>query len=249
MNAPKRPSIMPSAACIYQGTRFNVDSASAPDTVDILLPSYHRSTFASRASPKRRRIDRDIQLDETSFSKSCLAIESSIYFRARRQRASSSPLPHAILWRILEERKVLELQAADLFHDPPQKDSERLALRLTFPDALIPSGISFAEPLDDDASDAFCVFALTRRGELFTLSFRRSAFVQPDFLDTTAAVSSDWCRSSSPSVLNVKPAHRLLATSERDLWVSLVDGSIARLQRDPNTPGKRLGYTSGAEAI
>ena len=133
---------------------------------------------------------------------------------------------------------MLELQAADLYHEPPMQENEKLALRLAFPDALIPAGIVFTEPADQDAPDGFLVFALTQRGELFTISLRRNAFVQPEYLQASTALPSDWCRSSLPSFFNLKPPHRMLAVSETELWVSLGDGALARLQRDLNTPSR-----------
>ena len=168
---------MATAIYSHRETRLNVDALSSQETIDIVLPS--RSTFASRGTPKRRRVAPAIH-DESTFSKTHLASESSIHFRSLPNHPGFRPTPRAILWRVLEDRSVLELQAVDLFHDPPQKDQERLTIRFTFPDALAPTGIAFTEPDNGKAPQSFAVTALTRRGEIFQLSLRRDAFIKPE---------------------------------------------------------------------
>lgn len=221
----------------HRETRLNVDAPSSQDTIDIVLPS--RSSFAARGTPKRRRVAQAIH-DESTFSKTHLASESSIHFRSLPRHPSFHPTPRAILWRVLEDRTVLELQAVDLFHDPPQKESERLAIRFTFPDPLAPTGIAFAEPDNGKAPQSFAVMALTRRGELFQLSLRRDAFIKPDYFDMANTATAGWCRSSIPSALSLRSPHRLLVTDDKELWVALGDSSLARLQKQPNGAFREL---------
>lgn len=226
------------AACIYQETRLNLDPALPASTVEVLLPIDGASAFASRLSPKRRRIDRSsLVYDEATFSSHHLASESSIYLRPLINESKKSPSPRAILWRILEDRKVLELQAIDLSQEQTEKHEPLLTLRLAFPHAIRPAGVDFAEKERGANEDGFVGFVLTMTGEIVTLNLRKDLFVRAREQEDQTLEASAWCKTYSPSAFSYRTPHRFLAKSESEVWASLNDGSLLKLERQDDTDG------------
>lgn len=226
------------ASCLYQETRLNLDPALPP--VELLVPSNNNSAsaFASRESPKRRRVERPSQAhDEEAFSGN-LATESSIHFRPHPHDTKKPLRPSALLWRLLENRKVLELQAVELSQDRAEKHEAVLTLRLGFSDTIKPTGIAFAEDDTQDDAAALVVFVMTAIGELYTLTLKKEAFVPPGALRER----SDWYKSCTPSALGYRTPVRLVARSAREVWVALGDGGMVRLERDHADDGIILYY-------
>jgi len=223
------------AACVYQETRLNLDAATSHSTVDILLPAHNATAFASRLSPKRRRLNNStLTYDEETFQKTQLASEASIYFRPVQQIAKKNNAPRAILWRILEERTTLELQAVDLWQDDDSREPE-LTLRITFPEAIRPHGIALAEG-DNKDSPAAVAFVLTTSGDLYTLDLRREIFIRSDI---AIDGPKSWCDRSSGGTLSSRGAFKLFAKSANELWASLGDGSLVRLDRKQGLDGSK----------
>ncbi len=215
------------ASCLYQETRLNLNPALPP--VELLVPSNNNSAsaFASRESPKRRRVERPSQAhDEEAFSGS-LATESSIHFRPHTHDTKKTSAPRAVFWRLLEHRSLLELQAVELSQDRAEKNEPVLTLRLGFPDDIKPTGVAFAEEDTQGDAAALVVFVLTVIGELYTLTLKKEAFVPPGALKER----SDWCKSCTPSALGYRTPVRVVARSAREVWVALGDGGMVRLER------------------
>ena len=233
------------AACLYQETRVNLDPASPDHLVDILLPAHGSSSFSSRASPKRRRVQTAFDSDETVFAQHNLASESSVHYRPAAKAEAANPWPRSILWRVLRNGTLLELQGVDLYEQSSATKGELLALQFTFPNPIYPSCVGIAEIHEDNASSGIVVFALTQQGELFELTLKNEAFVRPRFLETEGTGSTRWCRTFAPSGLNFRSPHRLLPASDSELWISLTDGSLARLNRLKGTGKLCLVHRSG----
>lgn len=218
-------------ACLYQETRVNLNPARLGSTIDVFVPAHGASAFAARSSPKRRRIaPSEVNYDEDSFSRLHLASESSIHFRPHTKGKAKHEAPRVILWRVLEERKVLELQVVDLEQDHAEKAETLLTLRLAFPDPIRPTSVAFAEDDLEAAHPTLVGFVVTTVGALFTLNLRKELFVKtsgPGSIDAT-----DWCSSSTPSAFTYRTPYRLLARSGKDLWASLSDGSLVRFERE-----------------
>lgn len=198
---------------LYQQTLLNVDPGSKSSLVDLSIPP----------AAKRRRIGTGAQ-DEEAFSQS-LASESSIHFRP-----SGASYPHAVLYRVIDNRRVLELQALDL-RQISTKTEALLTLRFDFANQIRQGTIAFAEAEREGGVTALAVFIATIAGELFSLTLRKEAFVKAGFLDETSAGSSDWYQGSVPSAFTLKTPFKLLARNETELWASMNDGSIAKLER------------------
>ena len=189
------------------------NSACRGSVVDLSVPP----------AAKRRRIETNTH-DEETFSQS-LASEASLHFRP-----TGHSYPRSILYRVVQNRKVLELQAVDLQHDGTKTDA-LVTLRFDFANQIRQGAIAFAEAEREGAADALVVFVPTLVGELFTITLRTEAFVKSGYLTDTGAGSPDWCKRYVPNAFTLKTPFKLLAKSETELWASMNDGSLSRLER------------------
>lgn len=226
--------------CLYQETRLNLDPASADAVVDVQIPA--TGSFGSRLSPKRRRLDHaPFGLDEGTFAKYHLASESSIHFgpKAGTKQAKRDSAPRAIHWRLLDERKLLELQAVDLYQDINEKKEPLLTLRFSFAESIRPSGVAFAEKESEAGTHALAVFVLTASETVYNFTLRRDHFVTPDLLRDGTNRAKDWCTSFSPGSLRSGRTFKMLAKSDKELWLSRSDGSLVKLQNTGGTSNLR----------
>lgn len=231
------------AACLYQETRLNLDPARPGSTVDVLLPANGASSFAARSSPKRRRLDpSSVGYDEETFTRLHLATESSIHFRPHAKGSRKQETPRAILWRILDDRKVLELQTVDLAQDATEQDELLLTLNITFPHAIRPTGVAFAEDEQDSARSILTGFVVLVTGQLFSLDLRKEFFVKGS--GAPAIHAAEWWTSTIPSAFTHRTPYRLLARSGKELWATLSDGSLVRFEREETTSRSRYDYRS-----
>jgi hypothetical protein len=227
---------MSQAPILYQETRIwstptlqsqilNINTSGEPST----------SLFGAG---RKRGYDEYADIDEDSYARKYLATEGSIFFR-RKQRA-----PRTFLWRVLDDRKVLEIQSVDLVHDGLAPRSEScLTFRISVGAEILRNGVAFADP---EESDALEVFVLTMQNELYTFVLKRD-------LLTRDAAPSDFdvktvFRKYSSSSLSFRQPYRLVAVTSLELLVALGDGRMVRLQRQPNESGaqwKETHYSEG----
>ncbi|KAF2200042.1 hypothetical protein GQ43DRAFT_397349 [Delitschia confertaspora ATCC 74209] len=203
---------------LYKEARLNLEPAYPGSTVSFTLPSHSLSTLGSRPRVHRTIVTENyIDQDEDAFAKRHLASEASMFFRRTHN------YPRSFLWRVLDDRKVLEIQSTDLDHNCDHKFEADLTIMLHFPSPIRPFGIAFAEPED---RDALSVFVLTEVKELYTITLPGDFFIK-------AAASeidiNDWCKTSSPFS---RVPYRLTALNATELLVSMDDGSIAHLLRE-----------------
>ncbi|PSK37494.1 Nucleoporin NUP120 [Elsinoe australis] len=205
------------APILYTEAPLNVEPTSAVSTFHISTES--PSIFASR---KRLRLDYGPAIDQDSFAQKHVATESSIFFRSKEKA------PRSILWRVLEDSKVLELQCVDLIQDHRSTQESLLSFRLSFANAIRPNGVALS---DSHSHDALEVFVLTTSNELFTFSLRRDLLVR-----STAPSSSDFdattaFKTYALSSFSFRHPYKLVALNDLELLVSLHDGSLLRLER------------------
>ncbi|KAF2428838.1 hypothetical protein EJ08DRAFT_313194 [Tothia fuscella] len=214
------------APYLYTETRLNLDQGYIGSTVEITLPNNNPAAFGS-VQPVHRQVLNDVKVgsDEATFTRDHLATEGSVYFR-RDER-----YPRSFLWRLLDDRRALEIQSVDLSQDENEKTEALLTLLLRFPAAIRPFCIAFGDP---DERDALNVFAITTTNELWTLTLHRDFFVH---LHSTEALTMEWCKTTTPSIFTASSPYRLSATSARELFVSMADGGIARLTRQAGQDG------------
>jgi nuclear pore complex protein Nup160 len=203
----------------YKETRLNLDSSVSGSTVAIRLPSYGASNWSSRTAQKRP-LPSDVPPaeDENGFKQKHLASAASIYYRKYHQS------PQDFLWRVLEDSKVLSIQAVDLCKQDKIPDAH-LTLRLNFPSPIRPACIAFA---DYKEHDSLSVFVLTESNHLYTLTLRPEYFRRRTSTEDNVA---DWCKIYLSSAFSFKHPHRLVALSTEELLVSLHDGGMLKLDR------------------
>lgn len=205
----------------HKEARLNLESAIPGSSVAIRLPAHGTSTWSSRAAQKRP-LPTDVPPaeDENSFRQRHVASAASIFYRQHHQS------PRGFLWRILEDGKVLSIQAADLCKQDKAPDTQ-LTLRLVLPSPIRPSCIAFA---DYKQHDVLSTFVLTESNHLYTLTLRPEFFRRRSSTEDNVA---DWCKIYASSAFSFKHPHRLVALGSEELLVSLHDGGLLKLDRVP----------------
>ena len=212
----------PSLSYLYRETRLNLDPTSPSSTIHFTLPSTSSiPLLRSRTSQKQivDTADEDIDQDEEGFTGKHLATEASIFFR----REASSP--RCFSWRLLADRRVLELQVVDLTQRQGAEQDVKFTLIFRFPTAIRPFGLAFAEL---NEQDAFNVFALTTDKELYTLTIHKSFFISPSVTDGNVG---GWCNIYTHPALGYRLPYRIFSIDHREVLISLHDGGILRLEQ------------------
>jgi hypothetical protein len=208
-------------ACLYTEARLNIEPAFPGSTIVFTLPASSLTTFGSRIGAKRSVLpERSVDQDEDAYTRRHLATAGSIYFRQHHA------YPRSFLWRVLDNRKAIELQSVDLDHDASDRSEANLTLVLQFPSPVRPFCVAFAEPVD---RDALTVFAITTANDLYVLTIPRDFFANP------AASEQDiesWCKRSEPTLFSGRIPYRLVAVNVDELLVALDDGAICRIHWD-----------------
>ena len=228
------------APILYTEARLSLDQRYAGSTVELAVPASNSSTFSAQRPPRRALIS-DIQIgsDELTFSKKHVATEASIYFRTIHRS------PRCFLWRLLDDRRALEIQAVDLTQEGDEKPDPQLTILLRFPAEIRPFGIALAEPAE---KDALTVFALTTADTLFTITLHREYFISERATENPVI---DWCRIYAPSTLKLQRPFRLIAINSQELFITLVDDSILKLSRNNHEDGThwRESIYTGSSAL
>ncbi|KAI9846098.1 MAG: hypothetical protein M1837_004354 [Sclerophora amabilis] len=212
---PERPPFY-----AFKETRLSLEPSYLGSTIAIRLPAHGVANESAR-TPQRRLLFSDANPadDEAAFAKSNLASSGSIYSRKTKK------YPRSFLWRVLEDGKVLSIQCVDLSKSSDPDREGALTLRLIFPIAIRPGGISFS---DSEDYEPVSVFVLTTSNDLYTLTLR------PDFFHKASATERnvvDWCKTYLSSSFSFRYPHRLVARSPSELLISLHDGGLLRLTK------------------
>ncbi|KAJ9663788.1 hypothetical protein H2201_005509 [Coniosporium apollinis] len=211
---------------LYTETQLNLEPAFNGSTIAISLPAHGVSTFGSRHQSKRTIVtDQYVDQDENDFARRHLASEASIFFRR------ANKYPRCFLWRILDDRKVLEIQSVDLSQEGHTKGEAVLTLSLSFPNSIRPFGVAFA---DSDERDALQAFVITTASQLYTLNLKIDFFIRPA---ATEVDVSDWCKMCYPPTFGTHVPYRLVARNAHELLISARNGNLLRLTRQPGDDG------------
>ena len=205
-------------------TRINLEPVDQGSIVQIQLPS--SGTFSRVSHPQRRVVSTTAACrNEETYTRSCLAKASSIYF------SKSRIYPRNILWRVLNnDNKTLELRAVDLSKHDREPEEATVVLQLGFPNSIRRGCVALA----DDGDAVLSVFVVTRSNELHTLT------IPTTFFCDVAASEEDagkWYKTFSHSSFNLCNPHRLVAAGPHRLVITLDDGSIVKLNRKPGQDG------------
>ena len=127
------------APILHQETRISPTPASASEVL-------HIPTTASRQAGRKRAFDEVAGADEESYARKHLATDGSVFFR-RKART-----PRSFLWRLLDDRKVLEIQCVDVVRSgKPEGTTRQLTFRLELGSEAVRNGVAFADPEESDA--------------------------------------------------------------------------------------------------
>jgi hypothetical protein len=212
--------------CLYKETRLSLEPAYPGSTIAISFPSTSGSAFLSRSQAKRTvYVENPVDQDEEAFGRCHLATEASIFFR------TPTRYPRNLLWRILDGRKVLEIQSVDLSQNRYDKGEAVLTLAFTFPHPIRPFGVAFADHLE---RDAVAVFILTTNNTLFTLDITKDFFINPSASEVDVG---NWYKSYVSAQWTYRSPYRLFALSARELAISWDEGGWLKLERDPGQDG------------
>jgi DNA repair protein RAD51/nuclear pore complex protein Nup160 len=209
-----------SGTCLYKEARLNLEPAFPGSSISFTLPANTISTFGLRINPKRTfQNEQNIDHDEEAFAKRHLASDGSMFFRKHHE------YPRSFIWRILDNRKTLEVQAADLDHDYAHRFEANLTLLFHFNSPVRPFCVAFAEPEDRDALN---IFAITTANELYTITLPRDFFIKDSASEKDIG---DWCKISALNQFALRVPYRLVAPSNKELLISLDDGGILYVTR------------------
>jgi hypothetical protein len=223
-------------SCLYKEARLNIEPAFPGSTIAFTLPASSLTTFGSRTAAKRNVVPETYtDQDEDAYTRRHLATEGSLYFRQHHA------YPRSFLWRVLDNRKAIEIQSVDLDHNASERFEANLTLLLRFPSPLRPYCIAFAEPAD---RDALTVFAITTANDLYVLTIPRDFFANPAASEQEI---DGWCKRTEPTLFSGRIPYRLCAVSVDELLVTLDDGAICRIHWDKDTKswdGSRYQHSS-----
>ncbi|KAK5121028.1 hypothetical protein LTR85_005812 [Meristemomyces frigidus] len=221
---------------LYREARIPLITSSPSSTLPIDTSGGASRIPLLRAGSKRP-FDEISGLDEESYARKHLATEGSVFFRA------STRSPRSFLWRILDNRKVLEIQAVDLVKTSAHRESDSwLTYQISFKEPILQHGVAFADPEDTDALECY---VLTEGKELFTVTLKRDLLTRAD---VPAEFDAKMCvKRYASSFLSVRHPYRFVAVSSLELLVSLADGGLVRLERKANESGAQWRETFFSE--
>jgi hypothetical protein len=186
---------------------------------------------------RKRGYNEISELDEESYARKHLASEASVFFRRK------SRFPRSFLWRVLDGRRLLEVQCVDLVQQRSDSQKEgSLTFHIELPADIVRGGVAFADPEETDALE---VFVLTTSNELFTITLRRDLLARdtpPNDFDPATVV-----KKYAPSSFGFRYPYRMIAVSSLEIIVSLHDGSLLRLERQKNESASQWRETFYSE--
>lgn len=210
----------------YKEVRLNLDSTIQNSVVAIRLPSTSSSGRASKTAQNRPQVSEIPPCDdENVFRQRHLASAGSVYHRIHHTS------PRSFLWRVLEDGKVLSIQAIDICKQSPETPEARYTLRLTLPNAIKPACVAFADSIEHDMLN---VYILTESKHLFTLNLRPEFFRKASSAEESL---TEWCKAYVSSAFAFKTAHRLVALTADEVLLSLTDGGLVRLSKAIGSDG------------
>ena len=218
------------APALHSETCLSPTPASSSEILSISANPQSSSGFAFG---RKRAFDEVSGIDEESYASKQFAQEGTVFFR------SKSRTPRSFLWRVVEDRKVVEVQCVDLVRSTgTEGNSRQLCFRLDLGRGIVRKCVALADPEEADALD---IFVLTTGGELVTFTLKKDLLgreTAPSDVDPTRCFRV----YSSPS-LQFRHAYRMVAVSSLEILISLHDGGLMRLQRQPNETGAQWTET------
>lgn len=209
---------------LYQRAPLSPLPASPASILSINTTGNHSQALTIFGAGRKRGYNEISELDEESYARKHLASEASVYFRRK------SRFPRSFLWRVLDDRRLLEVQCVDLVQQRSDSQKEgSLTFHIELPADIVRGGVAFADPEETDALE---VFVLTTSNELFTITLKRDLLARdtpPTDFDPASVV-----KKYAPSSFGFRYPYRMIAVSSLEIIVSLHDGSLLLLERQKN---------------
>ncbi|KAK9322745.1 nucleoporin Nup120/160-domain-containing protein [Lipomyces orientalis] len=203
---------------------IRVDSSSLRyPTTELIAPDPENSAFSSAARASRRHhrySDAGVDAEE-EYARKYVSSQSSVF-----HRSSTKAFPRALLWRVLENRHVLDLAPCDLtIPDEISPASIELhRVRITFPNPIKPSCVTFNEGYGDDL---IAIDVLTESLALYTFAFNSRTFTA----EWNRRPLAEWCHVQESAHFNLRPPHYMIALPQGSLVFALLDGGLMKLDR------------------
>ncbi|KAK9470195.1 nucleoporin Nup120/160-domain-containing protein [Dipodascopsis tothii] len=166
---------------------------------------------------------------DESYTRRHIASGSGIFYRD-----AACVGPRAILWRIVEDGRVLTLTPVDVAASDAAGSAaggrgtaagaDAHTLRVRFGQRIKPGCVVLSDRVADDV---LAVDVLTETHTLYSCALGGRDFVG----DWPARPQAEWCRVSAPSVLGVREPLFFIALSTGALVFALLDGGLLLLQR------------------
>ncbi|RMZ80271.1 hypothetical protein DV738_g2876, partial [Chaetothyriales sp. CBS 135597] len=196
-----------------------VNAASSVLTFDI--PRVNGSHKKPRSSNRATGADTKT---EAAFVAHHVASSANIYFRR-------NPLaPRCILWRVIQDQRVLELQPAALTKNSSDVKEAHLTLRFRFQDQVLPGCVSVT---DSTTEHDLHIFVGTADNEILHLRVPPVAFRQHESLSTDS--EQQWASPIDISSLSIDSVYRLVAHSPYEVFVAYTSGIMQRVRRKANS--------------
>jgi hypothetical protein len=209
---------------LHQKAQLSPLPASPASILSINTTGNNSQALTLFGAGRKRGYNEISELDEESYARKHLASEASVFFRRK------SRFPRSFLWRVLDDRRLLEVQCVDLVQQRSNKQKEgSLTFHIQLPADIVRGGVAFADPEETDALE---VFVLTTSNELFTITLKRDLLARdtpPKDFDSATVV-----KKYAPSSFGFRYPYRMIAVGSLEIIVSLHDGSLLRLEREKN---------------
>jgi hypothetical protein len=230
-----RPTVTPT---LYQEVQLSTSPVSPASVLTINTTGNNSQAVTLFGAGRKRGHNEISELDEETYARKHLASEASVFFR-RKSRS-----PRSFLWRVLDDRRLLEMQCVDLVQEREYSQKEgSLTFHIELPAEIVKGGIAFADPEETDALE---VFVLTTDNELFTITLKKDLLARntpPAEFDPATVV-----KKFTPSSLGFRHPYRMIAVNSLEIVISLDEGSLLRLDRQANesaTQWRETFYSEG----
>lgn len=143
-------------------------------------------------------------------------------------RKQGSATPRSIVWKVLQQSRMLEFECVDL---KTHKSSPNLyrKIQLSSPIKFRSNCIAVSE---DVREKKLVVDFITINGFLYTVSLSFDLFYEETVSTLTDANGTTWRSIKNPYSFDVRKPHMMYPVSSNILVVSLVDGTLLRLDRE-----------------
>ncbi|RMZ89820.1 hypothetical protein DV736_g2949, partial [Chaetothyriales sp. CBS 134916] len=205
---------------LYTETAVQPTAVTTSSVLTFDIPRANGSYKKSRSSGRAPGGDTKT---EAAFVAHYAASSANLYFR------HNQIAPRCVLWRVVEDGRVLELQPAVLTRNDSDTKEAHLTLKFRFHDGLLPGCVSIA---DSTAEHDLHIFVATTDNEISHLRVPPVAFRQHESLSSDA---EQWASPIEISSLSIDSVYRMVAHSPYELFIAYTSGIVQRVRRKANS--------------